>query len=778
MKLTTNILLFIVLAETAYGAAIQQTEEYYGKSINELMSVETELKANVGSRSGERDVVLSEVPVDVITAEQIRHTGYTELSKVLEFFIAGFNFPRPSITDGTDHARPFTLRGLNPDQVLVLVNGKRLHQGALLHVNGTIGLGTSGPDLNTIPIAAIERVEVLRDGAAAQYGSDAIAGVVNIILKGYGAQNQISTTLGVTKEGDGLLKQGDFFYSHPTSYDGFFNITAEVRDRQATNRAGLDIRQQYPDGDPRNNQPYRRTTKLGDPDTKDVLLSMNTEFVRQDGIVYYSHGNFDYRESEAGAFFRTPQDWRNNPTIYPDGFLPMISPEIPDYSFTLGAKGDIFQNTKWDISYTHGFNNFHFYVKNSLNSSLGDESPTSFDSGGNKYRQQILNLDTTTKFDRLKLAGGLELRREDYAIYRGDEASYILGDTNNYAGAQGFPGFMPDNELSAHRYNFAQFLELRYQLMKDAQLVAASRHENYSDFGDTVDGKLAVSYQPLPSVLLRSSVSTGFRAPSLSQIYFTSTKSTMNMSDMLQTGIFNVDSPVARALGAKDLTPEKSKHLSAGIVYEPISNFSFSIDYFYTLIHNRIILSDAIGSWVSPDVADILSKYHVEEAMFFTNEADTKTTGFDVRLKYKKEFSKENVLKFTIAYQRNNNTIEKVKKAPSILGEDGEKLLISDYAITTLEHGQPKDSLKFLTQYFTGQMLWSLNLNWFGDYESTPRRFDAKWVVDVEGEYSFKNGIKLALGAQNLFDIYPGNIRPHFRKGKDDTLHPVFTIWI
>ncbi|MBT8343418.1 MAG: TonB-dependent receptor plug domain-containing protein, partial [Sulfurovum sp.] len=372
---------------------LQESEKLYTQSFSELLNTTTEQKAAVGSRSGSRDVLISDVPIDIVTSEQLAASGFMSLPEVLQKYIPGFNYPRPSITDGTDHSKPFTLRGMNPDQVLVLINGKRLHQSSLLNVNSSIGRGTSSVDLSTIPIASIQRVEVLRDGAASQYGSDAIAGVINIILKGYGLENQLSVTYGKMKAGDGATKDISLFYSIPLEYDGFFNITAEYRDKEQTNRAGADKRDQYTDGDPRNNLEDPVNLHYGNPDAKDLLLALNSEIVSDSGGIYYLHGIYNNRKSEAGAYVRRPVDTRNNTTIYPDGFLPLITPKIEDYSLSVGFKDVVANDINYDLSYTHGHNDYHFYVKNTLNHSLGDTSPTSFDSGGTSSTQNVINLD-------------------------------------------------------------------------------------------------------------------------------------------------------------------------------------------------------------------------------------------------------------------------------------------------------------------------------------------------------------------------------------------------
>lgn len=738
--------------------AVERADRLYEKNLSELLNVETELKAEVGSRSGDRNLLASDVPIDVVTAEQIRQTGYTELSKILQRFIPGFNFPRSSITDGTDHARPFTLRGMNTDQVLVLINGKRLHQSSLMNVQG-LARGSSGVDLNTIPIASIERVEVLRDGAAAQYGSDAIAGVINVILKGFGHKNVITASYGESKEGDGAVKQTDLFYSIPLNYDGFINISAEYRDREQTNRSGADIRDQYLAGDPRNNNPDPFYHHYGDADTIDGLLSLNSEIVTVNGLTFYMHGLYDGRDSEAGAFFRRPVDDRNNINIYPDGFLPMIGADIKDYSFSAGAKGVLDNHIKWDLSYTHGYNDYSFLVFNSLNDSLGDDSPTSFDSGKTTYKQQIINLDLTKKIADWDVATGLEFRHENYQIHQGEEASYILGSESNNAGAQGFPGFQPENEVNESRNNMAAYLDTKYHLNTKAGIGLAARYENYSDFGSTFDGKLSLSYKPVSNLLMRASASTGFRAPSLSQSYYTATITGLSGNMLYQTGTFTVDHPLSVALGATDLDAEESTHFTAGFVFYPWENLSLSTDYFYTTIDDRIMLSANIKETISDEVKDILNSYGVGRARYFSNAISTKTQGVDLRVNYKYQFVDKSMLKTGLSYHYNRTKVTDINTAPSILGEDGQALLVDNDTIISLEYGQPRENIKLYTQYHYQNYTMVLNINKFGNLKNTSRsaihEFGSKWTTDIELSSQVSDRFNFAIGVHNLFDVYP-----------------------
>lgn len=748
-------IILTMLAGTAFAAqekAVRESNELYERPLDELVAIETQAKADVGSRDGTRDALDAAVPIDVITAEQLEASGYTELGKVLSKLIPGFNLPRPSITDGTDHVPPFTLRGLNPDQVLVLVNGKRQHQSSLLNMNGTIGRGSSGVDLNTIPLRSIERIEVLRDGAAAQYGSDAIAGIINIILKGHDQTSSLTGSYGSTFKGDGRMRQGDTFLSVALPEDGYLNLTAEARDRGPTNRAGADAR----DG-------YRINTHFGDADTQDYLLALNTAVPRGD-TTYYLHGSFNRRLSSAGAFYRLKDDERNIQTIYPNGFLPRIEPKILDFSVSSGAKGVLDNGTTWDLSYTLGYNEFKFYVNNSLNRSLGPTSPTSFYSGATSYLQQVINLDLAKKFGSHSVAGGLEYRLERYRISSGDEASYVLGSFHDWAaGAQGFGGFMPENRVTAKRDSFAAYLDAKYALFPWMTVDGALRYEQYSDFGSTIDGKLALRIRPTEDLLLRTSASTGFRAPSLTQSNYSSTAMVRNGAEIDRWGYFNVNHPVARALGATDLKPEKSLHFTSGVVYQPRSNFSVSADYFITWIDDRIMPTGYIAAWnlsgLSPQAAAILSSNNIDGAVYFTNAIGTRTNGFDLRLNYTHTLDSSSRLKLTGAYNRSETKITKVNAAPSVLGVDMTSLVLDPNTRVTIENGQPVDSFKLWTKYESRLFDAVFNLNRFGSYSSTSGYdkvdFSALWTVDLEFTWHLMKNVNITVGGENILDAMP-----------------------
>ena len=506
-----------------------------------------------GTRRADRTVADSPVAIDVLDVTELTSTGFTETNQLLAAAVPSFNFPLPAITDGTDHIRPATLRGLAPDHTLVLINGKRRHTSALLNINGSVGRGSSAVDMNMIPAAAIKRIEVLRDGAAAQYGSDAIAGVINVILKDADSGGSVTGSYGyydtelpgvpgvgnVSIDGAGNLVITDgpersvatdgrtrtiFGDAGFTLGDGgFFHVSAEYRDRGPTNRAGYDPRNNYPtlpngSADPREITFDRINHRFGNSDVQDLSLFYNAALPIGGGDTeIYSFGSVGDREGESGGFYRRAQDSRNVPEIYPDGFLPLITSKIDDRAFALGVRGTV-SEWAWDASVVDGRNRFDYGVENSLNASLGPTSPTSFDAGGLENNQLTFNVDISRLMpvswlpNDLALAFGAEYRKEQYSMRAGEPASYITGiirdadgdpvlDVNGNTqpagagGAQVFPGFQPSNAIKGERDNTSVYVELDTDLTLDWSVAVAVRFEDYSDFGSTVNGKIASRHQ-------------------------------------------------------------------------------------------------------------------------------------------------------------------------------------------------------------------------------------------------------------------------------------------
>ncbi|MDQ4079846.1 MAG: TonB-dependent receptor, partial [Gemmatimonadota bacterium] len=471
----------------------------------------------VGSRRPDRTAVEAPVPIDVLSAEDLKNTGLTETSQVIQMLAPSFNFPRPSVNDGTDHVRPATLRGLGPDQVLVLVNGKRRHNTALVHVNGSVGRGSTSVDLNAIPVSAIERIEILRDGAAAQYGSDAIAGVMNIVLRA-DANRSLSASLGQFTEGDGRVTQLQTNYGVGVGDNGFLHFSAEWRDRDSTNRARPDTTPQCTSGSftVPNCVEGSRLSWQGDASTRDWSAFLNTSLPLSNGMEIYGFGGYSEREGLAAGFFRRAFDDRTVRAVYPNGFLPLISSDISDVSGSAGVRG-IFSGWRWDLSGVFGQNGFEFGVHNSINTSMGVNSPRSFYAGALRFNQLTFNYDMTRQFSTgvgpINVAVGAEYRRDNFKLERGDENSYRVGSEPILDGpnagapaapfAQVFPGFRPSDETNTSRHNVAGYVDFEVNPTDKLLIALAGRVEDYSDFGETTDGKLALRYELTNALALR-----------------------------------------------------------------------------------------------------------------------------------------------------------------------------------------------------------------------------------------------------------------------------------
>lgn len=738
----------------------------------------------LGTRGAERTVTNTPVPIDVMTAQDIRNSGLTETNQIIQMLAPSFNFPRPSVADGTDHVRPATLRGLGPDQVLVLVNGKRRHNSALVNVNGTIGRGATGVDLNAIPSNAIERIEILRDGASAQYGSDAIAGVINIVLKS-GMTPGLSTLAGMNntefngfRANDGGVAQVDGDYGFRINDDGYLHVSGAFRNRNATNRSLVDTRQQYFTGDARNNDvnlTRQRNHIQGDAKTLDAGVFLNGGLPFGEGMTAYLNGGYNYRNGTAAGFYRRALDDRTVRAIYPNGFLPKIESRIKDLSVNGGVKGS-FGDWLWDASSVYGRNKFDFYVRQSANASMGAASPTSFYCGALVFGQSTTNIDLSSTFDvgtasPLTLALGGELRLDQYKIQAGDPASYIdggvpidtsVGRTNKKAaiGAQVFPGFRPSNAVNESRRGLSFYADLETKVIEQILLSAAGRFENYSDFGSTFNVKVATRIEPIEHYGIRGAFSTGFRAPSLQQEFFSSTATNfLNVSGVLQpfdVVTYPATSPEAQRLGATALKAEKSTNISAGITMKPIENLSITVDYYNIKIKDRIVFSE---NFTGAQVSALLPA-GVNGARFFTNAIDTKTRGVDIIVRAALDFDDAGVLKLFFGANITRTRVDKVIATPSQLTGLSEALF-GRVERGRIEVGQPDRTYQANANYSVGLFGAQMRVTRFGEVvniATLPQNdqvFAPKFITDLEVSYKFAAIFRLALGVNNVGDIYP-----------------------
>ncbi len=724
------------------------------------------------------------VPVDVLTAAQIEATGASETSQVIQALAPSFNFPRPTITDGTDSVRPATLRGLGPDQVLVLINGKRRHTSALVHVNGSIGRGSTGVDLNAIPASAIQRIEILRDGAAAQYGSDAIAGVINIVLKSGASPLTLSAKLGTTTHEDGELFDTSASYGWKMGGGSFF-ATVEYRDRNETNRAGPDPRDQIVAGDALTNRVTQPNFHWGDSDARDIMTFANAEFpVGASGTnSFYAFGGISRRLGSHGGFFRRAIQDTNWPQIYPEGYLPLIEPDVLDASATAGVRG-VRSGWFWDLSAQYGHNSFDFNVTNSLNVSLGPGIPpnqTDFYAGSLIFDQIVTNLDLSRQVaiglaKPINFAVGAEYRRENYEIIAGEPNSYADGGSPNrfggraVPGAQVFPGFRPSNEVDIARSSVAAYVDLEGDLMPALRVGVAGRVERYDDFGSTADGKLTARVQIDPRFIVRGAVSTGFRAPSLGQSYFSAISTNfLAVGGQLvpfEVGTFPVSSPQARVLGAQDLKPEQSVHYSAGLVWNPSDRIEVTTDLYQVDIDDRIAIS---GNFTGGRISALLLPLGATGARFFTNAVDTRTRGLDLTAAYTHPFGDRARFKASAAYNQNRNEVLRIADTPPQLA-GFQSVLFDAIEVRRIECGQPRNNYR-MTGELTGMRLGGIvRASRYGQYclvdrQVVPQDFEPEWVTDLEVTYRTGRFI-VGAGAQNLFDVFPDeNLPPNSNLG-------------
>jgi iron complex outermembrane recepter protein len=741
-----------------------------------------------GTRVAARTRLDSLAPVDVLSTEALTTQATTELAEALSNAAPSLNFPRPSITDGTDHVRPATLRGLAPDQTLVLVNGKRRHQSALVNVNGSIGRGSAAVDLNAIPLAAIETVEVLRDGASAQYGSDAIAGVINLRLRDareggnasvtYGQYNtDVSTERGQRHEDDGATMTGSGWVGLPIGPEGFLTLSAEYRDRDPTSRGDFDNR--VP-GSP-------ITSRYGDADVTDKTVYANAGVPLGDDWSLYGWTGYQNREGNSAAFPRIFNDARNVPAIYPDGFLPLITTDIDDLTAGWGIRGDL-AGWNLDVSVVYGRNQIDYGVEDSLNTSFGAASQTSFDAGGMEYDQLTINAGMVHGFDwglaePVNLAFGIEWRRETYGIEAGEPASYERGPiVGAPAGAQGFPGFKPENELDEDREAFSTYVDLEAQVTEKFLASIAVRGEDYSDFGSEVTGKLAARFDFTPSFAIRGAASTGFRAPGLQQEFFTSTATNFIGGIPFEVGTFPATSATAGVLGAQPLDAEKSRNYSLGTVFR-FGSFEATIDAYRIDIEDRIVLSENLNT---PQVAALIAPFGASVARFFINGVDTKTEGVDLVARYLLRTEGAGKFEFVAAGNWNSTDVEKLPSLNVInnicVGQPAPctpPVLFGRINILTFEEGTPDSKLSLGIDWSmpvgTGSYGVNLKGTQYGEVVEPGQPngaeitagFDDARDIDIEGDVlvdlalraEFMDGkFGVTLGADNLFDQYPDRV--------------------
>jgi iron complex outermembrane receptor protein len=786
----------------------------------------TEVVVVVGSRTPRTNVETT-APVDVVTAEEISHVGKTETGRILNTLAPSYISTPQTIADGTDHVDPAALRGLGPDQTLVLINGKRRHKSALLNVNGTYGRGTVGTDLNAIPASSIKRIEILRDGASTQYGSDAIAGVINIVTKDYTDLLDITTLTGVTGSGDGGQISTGANYGFKIGKRGFLNITGQFLKKDPTNRAGTytgniftstgkagNFYDPTPDIAPAGGTPavddmilkQKGLTRddfkmrIGEAGAEDAMGSYNMELPIDDITTFYTFGDLGHRNGDAAGFFRYPgATTQQVQPLFPNGFLPEIHSNINDVGVTVGVrrKGD------WtvDASITHGSNSFQFNVENSVNASLGTSSPTSFDAGTLSAQETLADLDLLRKIDTggvfksLAFVVGSEVRTENYKISAGDDASWEFGQNGVAAtplgggiaqpGAQVFPGFQPKNVVDRTRNNVGLYAGFESEIIKGFNVDVGGRYENYSDFGNAFTGKVAARVPIGKAFAIRAAGSTGFRAPSLQQLWFSNVSSLFladGMGNLVPNQVLttNNSDPITRnAFGIPKLKQETSINASAGITLRPFENFSLTADGYFVRLKNRITLTNQFTTTVNnmpyAPVATLLAPFPgVTAAQFFANAIDTDTTGVDVVADYAVDTGGAGTIVFAGVANFTKTEVKNVNTPDSLLNAfpntPADRAILTNFFFDRLNKNRLEDSVphqkgNVSMRYNFKQLSALVRANYYGRVRYKPdavngsfsndETFGAKTLFDADLGFQFTKNLQLSVGGDNLLNTFP-----------------------
>jgi iron complex outermembrane receptor protein len=849
----------------------------------------------IGSRNPTRTVTESAVPIDVISMKEIASQGpQVNLNQILNMVAPSFTSNTTTVADGTDHIDPAQLRGLGPDQVLVLINGKRRHTSSLVNINGSPGRGSVGTDLNAIPAFAIEKIEVLRDGASAQYGSDAIAGVININVKKdtnkldvalFAGSNFSKNANDHTGGNDGNNYQLDLNYGTSLGKEkSFINATASFQLRDATSRAKevtgtlfnaynaveqraaedgtninalfgnitntpnttqilTTIKQYAPQvgyftdgqrtailgaatisqmqtalnfdatagelayrGLERNNFNMR----VGQSSLESMQFFLNAAYPINNKLEVYVFGGTSYRTGEAAGFYRRPNQSRSYTGLYPNGFLPEIHSTIGDVSAAVGLRGQIFSDWNFDLSNTYGKNTFDYSIENTVNTTMRENSPTKFDAGGLGFSQNTTNFDINKKFNTLNVAFGAEYRHENFNINEGVPDSYNLYDINGGivtgttpanikvtdfygaarpGGAQVFPGFRPANAIDKGRNSVAVYTDLELDVTSKWLINGALRFENYSDFGNTTNFKLASRYKITENINLRGAVSTGFRAPSLHQIYFNSTATQFVGGVPFEVGTFSNDSQAAQLLGIPKLKQEESQSASIGFTAKiPAASLTLTADAYIVKIEDRVVLTDQFsrpgGNPVAGSPNAILNSLFdtagATAATFFANAIDTESKGIDVVVSHKTSFGNNVSLKTDLSGTFSQTYRVGAIHASPVLEAAGQvNRYYSETSRVYLQEAIPRVKANLTNSIAYKKFDFFLRNVYFGkvtDPNVADANFDgtinaivvnnqavenehpiwaAKIITDFSIGFKITPAAKIVIGANNIFDIYP-----------------------
>jgi iron complex outermembrane receptor protein len=716
-----------------------------------------------GTRERSRTQFDTLAPVDVLSADSVRASVSGDLSDSIAQLLPSFNVQRLPAADGLAFVRPATLRGLSPDQTLVLLNGKRYHRSALLGTRGA-----QAPDLASIPSLAIKRIEVLRDGASAQYGSDAIAGVINIILEdkpGMEAFGQFSQYF----EGDGNKYRGGVRGGVALGDRGSIVFTGQYDKSEATSRT-----RQRPDAiafqtaNPAIKVP-NPVQRWGQPDEERIRGSVDARYEAVDAATLYTFLTAQSGEGVTDFNWRNPAGTANvyNPssafpgfsfrTLYPAGFTPRFGTEYSDVQVNSGVRGELSDAFRYDLSVGYGRSRIDYNMRESLNASMGPLSPTSFYIGRLEQREFNINADFVYRLpvggaEPLNIAFGAERRRESYKVGAGDPASYAIGPgaaTGLAPSSNGFPGFSAAAAGTWHQTSYAGYVDLEWRPVEMLTLGAAGRYEDFSAFGDTFNYKLAARIEPVDGIAARATWSTGFRAPTPAQL--NSIQTTQGL-DTVTLQIFNQgrlspSDPLAIALNAKPLTPETSKTLTAGLTFQTGIGFSGSIDLYQIDVDDRFSQSRTFAVPIS-----FPNPQRFTSVSYFTNDFETRTRGIDAVLNYARNLGPGRATA-TLAYNYNNTKVRSGTSA-AVPNETQRRVF---------EERLPQNNGTASVGYEVGGFSMLLRGRYYGAWTDVSgnatgelfQRFGGIALFDVAVAYRFDEHFTLRAGAENVFGTYP-----------------------
>jgi len=813
----------------AVGLALGTAPSFAAGFEETVKADDVERIAVVGSRSAPRSVAESPVPIDIIGGDELGKNASSDMIDMLVGAIPSFNSRAQPISDAASLIRPVNLRGLPSDSTLVLVNGKRRHRASVIAFQGGgINDGAQGPDISVIPSVALKQVEVLRDGAAAQYGSDAIAGVMNFVLKDDADGGSISVRQGSYYEGDGDATIIDGNVGLPFTKDGFVNLSFQLKNADATSRSV-----QRPDAAniaSEGNTSIQNPAQIwGNPEIEDdITLFGNVGLDLGDDKEFYMFGNYSERDVTGGFYYRNPHNRGNvysvdggetllvgdiaqsqgaartcdvvnipkitNPDgsvrdgnlldsaeyqamvadpncfsmnqIFPGGYTPQFGGNITDTSLTMGTKGDInsgiLEGWYFDLSGSVGRNESKFNLKNTLNPSLGLETPVDFDTGSYIQMEKTFNFDLVKGFEMgleepVNVATGLEWREESFEIISGEEASWKAGsyaDQGFNIGSHGFKGFGPETQGRNDRRNIAAYVDIEAQVTEDLLLGTAIRYEDFNTFGSTTNYKLTAQYTLNDEFSFRASHSTGFRAPTVGQANVVNTQTSLVGGELIQTFLAPPTNPLSAFYGGKELTPEESRSFAAGMVYQE-GDFFFTLDYYNIEVTDRLAQSSQIDVLATDHAAlealGVVNPELISAVTFFTNDFDTTTQGVDVVANYTMELMGGDTL-FSLAYNWNETTVDKFNPETTNEGK-----------VHRLEEGTPEHRATFTISQSWESVTSFVRVNYFGEYFATHADdacaigcwneiADSAITIDAEVSYFLNDSITLSAGANNIFD--------------------------